>query len=89
MSIDIPEPLDYLLPDEMDEWRDIRACIDALPVTSDVPFEQAKALHFRQLLFLSSVYSRHARLNRGADIIISPYTGAITYEEVHIDMETA
>lgn len=88
MSIYIPEPEDWLLEDEMTEYRDILASIEAL-ADAEATFEFAKTQHIRKLVFMSTVYTRHARLSKKVDIIISPYTGAILYEPVTIDMEPA
>ena len=86
MSVYIPEPVAYLTEDELNEFRDKQARIAALHV-NPAQFDQYESVrtHFEMFVFMGGVYHTHG-LPPTVDLNVNPATGAVTYEEVHIDM---
>lgn len=87
MSVYIPEPVAYLNEDELKEYRDNQALLYAL-IDNPAQFDQyeTKRAHFEMFVFLGCVYETYG-LAKTVDLHINPATGAITYEEVIVEVE--
>jgi len=81
------QPAAWLTPDELEQWREIRATMDTLENTTTInEWQHARSIYYQSYLVLSSIYEAH-NLDMTRYVDINPATGSVMYEPFTVGLE--